>query len=425
MNITVSQADVNDAQAMIVAFDVGMVRLNSLCRLVLQGRKVEIRDECGNRMRQIESCLREYQRKATELGLRCLHVVCEPTGGYERKLLGVARRLGCTTAYVSGQAVHQSLALESNDTGKSDHKDPGTIHTLARLGKTLQTRELSDPYQQMRRLNEMYEDEDKTVVSIRTHLHAAVAELFVDWPMVSGFLFTGPGAALVKTYGCSPYRIVADGRTRFQERLRGTGCAVRVKTVAKLWQAAESSVRHLQGEGLQQILQARVCELYADWQRHEARREQYGQQLARIYEGLPEAGVLNSLPSRISHVLLARLVAETGPMRDFRHIRQLWRYAGLNLRERSSGTYVGQTRISKKGRSLLRKVLYQIVFSHLIVKGGLYSATYRRKKAEMANGMKAIVAIMRHFLKCVHALVRSGQEFTAERLFLSPGEVAA
>jgi hypothetical protein len=32
--------------------------------------------------------------------------------------------------------------------------------------------------------------------------------------------------------------------------------------------------------------------------------------------------------------------------------------------------------------------------------------------------MKAIVAVMRHFLNCLHALVRSGKKFSAERLFL-------
>lgn len=42
---------------------------------------------------------------------------------------------------------------------------------------------------------------------------------------------------------------------------------------------------------------------------------------------------------------LARIVGQTGPLADFAIRRQLLRYAGMNLRERESGQYKGQTRL--------------------------------------------------------------------------------
>jgi len=59
---------------------------------------------------------------------------------------------------------------------------------------------------------------------------------------------------------------------------------------------------------------------------------------------------------------MARLLGQTGPLADFPSKRALLRYAGLNIRERKSGQYRGHNRISKKGRSLLRKVLGQMTF---------------------------------------------------------------
>jgi transposase len=200
--------------------------------------------------------------------------------------------------------------------------------------------------------------------------------------------------------------------------MRKVGRGFRQRTADKIWKAAQSSVLHRHGERVANLLAERVQTLYADWKQHSDRREAIKADMVEIYQGLPEAELLRSLPKRIPPYLLARVIAETGPLGDFRHIRQLWRFAGLNLRERTSGKYVGQLKISKKGRSLLRKVLYQITFSHLIVKGGIYATWHRKKKKDLANGNKAIVAVMRHFLRCVHALVRSRREFSLVRLFI-------
>jgi len=424
MKITIASEKVKHAGSLVVGFDVGQSKLNALSRVEVDGRLVQLEDELRNRTDTIRRCLLKYSEHAAAYGLGNVHVVCEPTGGCERKLLRTARQLGFTTEYVSGQAVHRCTTVESNDTGKSDRKDPGTIHTLAMLGRTLRVRDLSGPYLELRRLNEFYEDEDRTVVNIRTHLYAVVQELFVDWPLPPQFLYTGPGRALVEHYGCSPYRIVADGRDRFVERMRAAGPGFRIATAAKLWKAAETSVLHRHEEAVERRLADRVQALRADWERHEGRRESIKQELVRIYEQLPEAKAFSSLPKQVGRHLLARVIAETGPLRDFGHVRQLWRFAGLNLRERSSGTFKGQLKISKKGRALLRKVIYQIAFGNLIAKGGMYATWHGRKKREQANGMKSIVAVMRHFLKCLHAIACSGQPFSAERLFLSEAMAA-
>lgn len=61
---------------------------------------------------------------AEEVGLSGLRVLAESTGGYEQKLLKTARRLGHRTALISPEHVAGLKKLESNDTGKTDLKDP-------------------------------------------------------------------------------------------------------------------------------------------------------------------------------------------------------------------------------------------------------------------------------------------------------------
>ena len=111
---------------------------------------------------------------------------------------------------------------------------------------------------------------------------------------------------------------------------------------------------------------------------------------------------------------LARLIGQTGPLEDFSSKRALLRYAGLNLRERKSGQYRGQTRLSKKGRPLLRKVLGQTVFP-VLRRDRLYGPYYHEKRQGGMDAQKAKVAVMGKFLGVVWALRRSAEAFDLER----------
>lgn len=119
----------------------------------------------------------------------------------------------------------------------------------------------------------------------------------------------------------------------------------------------------------------------------------------------------------ISKFRIAQLLAETGPLSDFNSINQLLRYAGLNIRERQSGQYTGQNHISKKGRSNLRRVLGYIVLP-LVKKKALFGTRYHAKKDKGMPGNKAMVAMMRKFLKIFYGWYNSDEPFDIDIIFL-------
>jgi transposase len=90
-------------------------------------------------------------------------------------------------------------------------------------------------------------------------------------------------------------------------------------------------------------------------------------------------------------------------------------YCGLNLYERESGKYRGQTKISKKGRSRFRKVLGQAAFA-LVQTEGPFAAYFKRKRAEGTSYWKAIVATMRKLCKVLYGLARSGTAYDPDRV---------
>ena len=103
-------------------------------------------------------------------------------------------------------------------------------------------------------------------------------------------------------------------------------------------------------------------------------------------------------------------------------VRVRIRYAGLNLRERQSGMYRGKTKISKKGRPLLRKILGQAVML-LVRKDALYGDYYHRKKEEeKVCGRKIMTNVSRKFLKMLYGWYKSGDEFDVNRIFQCESE---
>lgn len=97
----------------------------------------EFSDTCSNRTTIIEKRLLSYQKIALEHGRKNLRILCEPTGQYQNKLMRTSRRLGFFTNYVNGESVAKFRIVESNDSNKTDKKDPRVISTLGKLNKVI------------------------------------------------------------------------------------------------------------------------------------------------------------------------------------------------------------------------------------------------------------------------------------------------
>jgi transposase len=200
---------------------------------------------------------------------------------------------------------------------------------------------------------------------------------------------------------------------------------VKTVTAERLTEAAAASVRSAPPPPVADVLSARLAVLLAELEMHEAQAEALREQIEALGEQLKGDGELPPIDEAVSGMTLfnlARLVGQTGPLADFRSKRQLLRYAGMNLRERESGTYKGQTRLSKKGRPMLRKVLGQAVFP-LLRGDRLLGARYAERCQRMKR-TQAMVAAMRKLLVVVWGAQRSAAAFDASRVHVCQSEYA-
>jgi transposase len=112
----------------------------------------------------------------------------------------------------------------------------------------------------------------------------------------------------------------------------------------------------------------------------------------------------------IGVITVAGLVGEVGDFRHFHTLREVMKLAGLDLFEISSGNHTGNRHISKRGRPLLRKLLYFAAIN-TVRKGGVMHTSYQRYLERGMPKMKALIAIARKLLRVLFALVRDHSQY--------------
>ena len=428
MKIRTAAAPAKSRTTLILSADVSRDTLHLFSRFEAGGQEVTVEDVVPNRTEPVEGALAEVGALAEGHGLSGVRVVCESSGGYERLFLRVARGLGFETALVSPEQVGRLTKLESLDTGKTDRKDARVLHWAGRLDKTQRHRALPEPYVLLRRLTSFHDDEVRTTSALRTRLQATLTELFPDYDRPLTFTFSKTGRALLRERLLCPYRLVRLGRTRLLTMLRRRVPGVKTVTADRLVTAAEASVRSAPPPAVAAVLSDRLAVLVAAFEAHEREADRLKGQIEALGQRLKAEDALPPIDEVVSGITLfnlARIVGQTGPLADFASKRQLLRYAGMNLRERESGRYKGQTRLSKKGRPLLRKVLGQAVFP--VLRGDRLLGERYAERGKRMPKQKARVAAMRKLLVVVWGAHRSaarGLAFDPARVHVSQSAYA-
>lgn len=400
-----------------IAFDVGKDDLH----MYMETGTKTIRcyyDRFANKTEMIVHKLKELKRLARSHGYKRIHIICEPTGGYENKLMQLSFKQGCASSYVSGEAMHKFKVVEGNNTDKSDRRDPRVILKLACYGKLLKHRVLDSGYEKLRQLNLMHEQDHEMKVLVRNYLGHELSVLFNEQAWKEAFWFSKSGRAVLNLYGGNPYRIVRSGKSIFSKRMKRVVKGIRKTTLDRIFSNARISVTHQMDPSLAEIHEQRITDLWRRFIDHERTLKGIKEQMVGIYNHLLEKG--EELPPAIDGFVsisnLARIAGETGPFSDFRSARQIKGYAGLNLLSRESGYYKGRARISRKGRVRLRKILSQSIF-HLVKKDRILGSYYHGLKERGMSGTKAMSVVSRKLVDILFAISKPGVSFDQQRMF--------
>jgi transposase len=137
--------------------------------------------------------------------------------------------------------------------------------------------------------------------------------------------------------------------------------------------------------------------------------EKVGREMLPYLEQIPYSDSLLSVKG-IGKITVAGLIGEVGDFRQFHTLREVMKLGGLDLFEISSGKHQGNRHISKRGRPLLRKLLYFAAIN-TVRKGGVMHGCYQRHLEKGMPKTKALIAIARKLLGILFALIRNHSQY--------------
>lgn len=125
--------------------------------------------------------------------------------------------------------------------------------------------------------------------------------------------------------------------------------------------------------------------------------------------------------SGIGMLTAVTILAETNEFELIRNRRQLTSYAGLDVKEKQSGTSVnGKPRISKKGNKYLRKAMHLPALS-AIKSDARFKAMFARLVSKHGIKMKAVVAVQRKLLEITYIIYKAQKPY--DKKYLQKNEV--
>jgi transposase len=352
-----------------------------------------------------------FVRLMERLSQHCpVMVAMESTGTYGDPLRAELAAVGLPVVRVSGKASNDYAEILDGVPSQHDGKDAAVVAELAAFGKgqPWPSQQLSEMDAEMAYWASKMDDQQRIQNYWLGHVEASLAR---HWPDLSRLLNLNSVTllSLVAHYGGpAALRADADARRRLQQWGRGSLANAKLDEIL----ASAGSTRGAE----QSVYDRKAAQDYA--QSALAAMREVKAARARLEELGQKNEVICRMAEAVGMVTACVLWVVLGDPNDY-HCGEAYRKAmGLNLKERSSGRYRGQIKITKRGPAIVRRWMYLAALR--MVQDAEIVDWYEAKKArDKGRGKGALVGVMRKLALALHATGR-GETFDPRRLF--PGK---
>ena len=359
-----------------------------------------------NGMYSYNAFLQSMQKFQQEQGLEEIVVGFESTGPYAEPLCHFLRKRGVKLVQVNPMHTKRLKELTGNSPNKTDQKDPRVIADVMSLNHGLTVVIPQSVSAELRRLAHARERAVTDMTAKSNQMQQLVFIIFPAFFTIMKKAVSKSALYLLKNYPL-PEDILHFGENCLAAVLRDVSRGrLGNQRARELIEAAHQSVGIDQG-ARSIVLEIKHIIYSIENTRQfivtlETQMEEYLQQISYSQNILSLKG--------IGVITVAGLIGEVGDFSAFSSIKELEKLAGLDLYEISSGAHKGERRISKRGRSLMRKLLYCAALNTIRTNGIMYKYYHRMLDRGMPK-VKAVVTISRRLLRIIFAIVRDNTMF--------------
>ena len=341
----------------------------------------------------------------------------EPTGPYWLNLTRYLKNNNIQVVTVNPMHVKKIKELDDNSQTKTDYKDSKIIAQLVKDGRFSEPNLLKGTYEDLRNAKNLREVMVKDIARSKNQVHNWLDRYFPEYKEAYKDWESKSFVKLLKEYtfpGVLSQISAEEVYEYLPSRLRkGVG----LRKISKLVNVSKTSIGTTEGLN---IAKEEIKYLLKKYETILADIETLNIKIEEICSELNEVKMLLEIKG-IGLTTASGIISELGDIRNYAHSKQLIKMAGLSLIENSSGKKKGKTSISKRGRSDLRKYLYQVIFGMIATNVAfkeLYKYYTKRAKNQL-TGNQAIIALARKLLRIIFAIVTKNEPYDETKMLKS------
>ena len=330
----------------------------------------------------------------------------ESTSVYAEPLVHFLLEKPVEIVQVSPMHTKRLKELSDNSPNKTDRKDPRVIADIVRLGRFLSVIVPKGSAASLRQLSHARERKICNRTSLINQLEHLVSRVFPEFSKILGKVSGKTAQYLLENYSVPKKFASLDSEYLGTEiRKISRGRFSKDKAI-KIIHAAQCSI------GINEGIKAIVMEIKQLTEQIELCCKFIKDIEKEMQKELENVSIFSNLSSikGLGIVSISGILGEVGDFEKFGYQKEIIKLAGLNLFERSSGKFQSRHHISKRGRSLLRKLLY-FASINMIKKNGIMHDYYQKLVKRGVIKTKALVAVSRKLLRLVFAIARDKSEY--------------
>jgi transposase len=330
----------------------------------------------------------------------------ESTGNYGEPIVHYMVNRGIKMVQVNPLHSKKVKEMRGNSPNKHDRKDPKVIADIIALRNSLTVvipKGAAAELDRLVHLREILLEDKKRAYN---QLEASIVPIFPEFLHIFKDLQIKTVEYLLKNYPL-PESLLDLGLENLKETLytvsRGR---FGMKKAELLYEAALNSAGIKEGiEG--SLLMVR--NLYDKISLLDKQLMQLEETIRTKLSEIPYSRYIMSIRG-VGPIITAAIIGEVGDLRKYDCAHQLQKLAGINLYEISSGKQIGQRHITKRGRHLLRKMLFYAALN-VTKKDGILHDTYKNHLKKRMTKTQALTAISRKIIGIIYALVRDSSDY--------------
>lgn len=380
------------------------------------GKEIKKSFSFNNNKKGFECLVEEIKKSLMMFNLRNVIVGMEPTGHYWKCCARYLKNIEwIKVVTVNPKKVKDAKELDDNCQTKNDKKDCITIARLIKDARYFEPYLPEGVWAEIRNISNTRAELITKQSAIKNRIIAIMDEYFPEYTTVFKNVLSITSEEVLRK--CPfPEDIKSIGKEELMKHIKKTiKRGYSKKQIDKIYEIVEESI------GTKEGTKGAKFQLRMYLQEFRLLRKQIEKTEEELEKELKETGFYESIISikGIGIISAAMFIGEVGDINRFNSYEQIRRYAGLNLVENSSGKHQGKTIISKRGRSLLRSILYKMAFV-MVNKNEEIKQLYKYLTTRKENQLKkkqAMIAVEGKILQIIYAVVKKNEVYNATRVY--------